>query len=480
MVFSSMPGRDTMQRMKPRIDTERYRDQIVSDLQELVRIPSVEGEAEPGKPFGAEPYRALELMLAKAESLGLATKNVDGYAGHAEHGSGEEIVGVLVHLDVVPAGDGWTKPPFDGLVEDGRLYGRGASDNKGPAVAALYCLRAVADVLPNPKRRIRVIFGTNEESGFGGVTHYFTKEPLPVYGFSPDARYPITNREKGIFDFTFHKDRAGSPAGVIRTIQGGDALNKVPGECRAILDASGLSSNGISRLQEKAADSVHARVSVERNGHQVTVIAQGESAHGASPQSGVNAVAHLVDFLLRAQDVLADPLATELARLQQWMGFGTRGEGFGVGCSDEESGELTLNWAKLSVDDRNIEAGINVRYPVTRNGSEVLNVLRGRTKAAGYVAKVGNHLDPLFVPEDSGLIQVLKAVYESETGEEAELHSMGGGTYARSLKGNGVAFGAGFPGTDTRAHRPDEFIVLDQLLRHSRICARAMHDLAQA
>jgi len=419
-------------------------------------------------------------MLAKADALGLATKNVDGYAGHAEYGAGNEIVGVLVHLDVVPAGDGWTKPPFEGVVEDGKLFGRGASDNKGPAVAALYCLRAVADVFPNPKRRIRVIFGTNEESGFGGVTHYFSKEPLPVYGFSPDARYPITNREKGIFDFTFHKDRAGSPDGVVREIQGGDALNKVPAECRALLDASRLSSDGLSRLRAAAADAVHPRVSVERDGNEVRVVAHGESAHGASPQSGVNAVAHLVDFLLRVQDVLADPLGEELAQLHRWMGFATRGEGFGVGCKDEESGELTLNWARLSVTEKGIDVGMNVRYPVTRNGNDVLNVLRARTKAAGYAPKVGNHLEPLFVPEDSPLIRVLESVYESETGEKAELHSMGGGTYARTLKGNGVAFGAGFPGTDTRAHRPDEFIVLDELMRHARICARAMHDLAEA
>lgn len=469
-----------MRPMERTIDTERYRDKIVSDLQELVRIPSVQGDAQPGKPFGPEPYRALELMLDKAQALGLTTKNVDGYAGHAEYGSGDEIVGVLVHLDVVPAGDGWTKPPFEGVIEDGKLFGRGASDDKGPAVAALYCLRAVADVLPNPKRRIRVIFGTNEESGFGGVTHYFTKEPLPVYGFSPDAGYPIINREKGIFDFTFHKERGGSERGVIREIQGGDALNKVPAECRALLDGSRLPEDALGRLKQVAADAVYPRVTVEPDGDAVRVVAHGESAHGASPQSGVNAVAHLVDFLLRVQDVVTDPLTEELAQLQRWMGFATRGEGFGVGCMDEESGELTLNWAKLSVTSGAIDVGINVRYPVTRNGEEVLAVLRSRTEAAGYAPKVGNHLAPLFVPEDSRLIQVLKSVYESETGEEAKLNSMGGGTYARSLKGNGVAFGAGFPGTNTRAHRPDEFIVLDELMRHARICARAMHDLAQA
>lgn len=465
--------------MIPSINTDKYRDDIVGDLKELISVPSVKGDAGPGRPFGEEPHRALELMLDKAKALGFDVKNVDGYAGHAEYGDGDEYVGVLVHLDVVPAGDGWEHPPFEGVEEDGRIYGRGASDNKGPAVAALYCLRAVADCLKNPKRRLRVIFGTNEESGFGCVTHYFKKEPLPAVGFSPDAGYPIFNREKGITTFSIRRSYTGPTTGGIVTIEGGDALNKVPDHAKAVFAPDAVSEQAEAELRRYAEAAVSPRISIERSDDGGLVVeAVGVSAHGANPQAGRNAAAFLVDALLRIKDSVSDPRMEDLAVLQGLLGFETGGESLGIACEDEESGRLTANWGIIELRDATLRAEVNIRYPVTKRLEDLRVAVQGALAGTQFTVEAHDGMEPLYVPADSPLIAALSKAYEEATGEKAELKSMGGGTYARSLAGRGVAFGAGFGTVDTHVHQPDEFVVIDDLMRHCRISARAMYLLA--
>lgn len=465
--------------MVPNINTDKYRDAIITDLKALIAIPSVRGEAAPGKPFGAEPLRALEFVLEKARDLGFTTKNLDGYVGHAEYGDGEEYVGILVHLDVVPAGDGWTYPAFEGTEDDGKIYGRGASDNKGPAVAALYCLRAVADSLRNPSRRIRVIFGTNEESGFECVNHYFEREPYPSLGFSPDSGYPIYNREKGITNLSIRRTFAAPTKGGIVRIEGGDALNKVPDRANATFAPGAVSQEAERSLRRYLAASVEDRVAVERaSDDSVIVRAFGESAHGANPTAGRNAVAILIDAVLRLREDVSDPRFEELEHLRNLLGFETGGESLGIACTDEESGALTANWALLNLDESEARAEVNVRYPVTKRLDELLAAVRSRTEGTQFTVTTHGDKDPLFVQADSQLIQVLSRAYEEVTGERAELKSMGGGTYARFMGGNGVAFGARIREIDTHVHQPDEFIVIDDLMQHARISARAMYLLA--
>lgn len=465
--------------MVPNINTDKYRDAIVADLKELIAIPSIKGVAHPGRPFGDEPYEALELMLRKAENLGFAVKNVDGYAGHAEYGEGDDYIGILVHLDVVPAGEGWRHPPFGGVEEDGRIYGRGAMDNKGPAVAALYCLKAVADCLKNPARRIRIIFGTNEESGFGCVKHYFENEPYPAAGFSPDSGYPIYNREKGIATFSIRRTCTGPTEGGIVSIEGGDALNKVPDHARAVLAASAVDPSTEARLREFADSAADSRVTVTRNSDAtVTVEATGESAHGANPMEGRNAAAFLVDAILRIRDAVPDPRWEDLSNIQTLVGFETGGESLGIACADEESGRLTANWGIIKLDGSEVRAEVNIRYPVTKTEQELLAAARSRV--AGTQLSITSHgsMAPLYVRADAPVVRMLARAYEEATGEKAELKSMGGGTYARHMGGNGVAFGARFGTVDNHVHQPDEFIVIDELMRHARISARAIYLLA--
>src|SRR5690606_21631774 len=183
------------------------KEELIQELQQLIQIESVKDENNFSDimPFGAGPKAALEFMLQKGLEQGMTTKNVDHMAGHIEMGQGKELVGVLCHVDVVPAGDAasWTYPPFEGQVADGKLFGRGAIDDKGPTMAAWLAMKLIHDAKIPLKKRVRMIIGTDEESGFQCVTRYFEKEEMPTIGFAPDADFPLINAEKGIAHLTF-------------------------------------------------------------------------------------------------------------------------------------------------------------------------------------------------------------------------------------------------------------------------------------
>ncbi|MFW5789440.1 MAG: Sapep family Mn(2+)-dependent dipeptidase [Spirochaetota bacterium] len=467
---------------------ERYREHIVADLRELIRIPSVRGEARPDAPFGPGPARALRYVLERGAALGFATRTVDNVAGHVQYGVRGPLVGVLVHLDVVPAGDAWKHDPFEGEVEDGCVFGRGASDNKGPAVAALYCLRAYADLVADPPARIRIIFGTNEESGMACMRRYFAAEELPEMGFSPDAAYPLFNREKGIFNATLRASRSGLR--LVSELSGGEALNSVASRAVAAI-APQLADVAREAVGAYRADGcVEPRVALApgvREDGGLRLVATGVSAHGGSPEKGVSAIAHLVALLAQisgeakasGQVPGGEPVEPELRALGRLVGFETTGESLGIACRDEESGALSVNWGTLVLEEDSIEAALNIRYPVTGDFERIVSVLERTTAHHGFSVEVSAHLPPLYLPEDHPLIVRLLRAYERVTGERASPRAMAGGTYARMLANRGVAFGANFADEDTRGHRPDEFIRVESLMRHARICTEALLELAQ-
>ena len=444
-----------------------YKQQILDDLQHLIAIPSVQAPPAPGAPYGVESVRALEFVLSRARALGFTAENIDGHAGHVEYGKRGPLIAILVHLDVVPAGDDWTHDPFGGDVENGCVYGRGASDNKGPAIAALYSLRALADEVGSESElpaRFRIIYGLNEESGMAGVAHYFSREPLPDYGFSPDAAYPLLNREKGIVH-VFLRGPRGAGAGV-RSLQGGLAFNMVPDAAEAEISPE-----------------YHAELRAQGSDTPLLFSTTGVSAHGGSPAEGVNAAGHLLRFLSQADQGRPDPtklplLDPPLRWLADNVALDTRGERLGIACADEESGELSVNLGLISVTGTEIEVGVDIRYPVTYSWEHIHEALSRRAGKAGFAVVEKQHLEPLFVPSEAPLVKALLSAYRAVTGESAEPQSMAGGTYARMLKNRGVAFGANFPGEDTRGHRPDEFIRLDSLMKHAEIQTRALYELS--
>ncbi len=176
---------------------ESLKEQMIQGILELVKIDSVETEAEEGAPFGAGVKEALLKALELGERLGFRSVNLDNHIGYVEYGQGEDYVCAMGHVDVVPVGDGWRHPPFSGYTEDGVIYSRGVLDNKGPILTCLYGLYALKELGFEPKHRIRIIFGCDEESGVEDLAYYLEREKPPVYGFTPDCKFPVVYAERG-------------------------------------------------------------------------------------------------------------------------------------------------------------------------------------------------------------------------------------------------------------------------------------------
>ena len=449
-----------------------YWDDILKDLETLVAIPSV-AEPTPGPhPFGDNCARAIDTALKLAESYGLKTKNVDYYAGHAEYGEGEGNAVVMAHLDVVPAGEGWETDPFTMVVKDGHAFGRGVSDNKGAAVVALHCLRALKDAGVKSNRKLRVIFGSAEEIGMHDMKHYFEKEQLPDMGFTPDASYGVCHCEKGGLNFTV---TGKNDSQVVKSFTAGTVVNAVPAKalCQVACTAEELAA-----LQGKA-QGRQAQFIVEKTGSGAHITALGKAAHAASPQEGVNAAAQLIGLLY---DVFGpEKLGGFFTFAHDKIGLSYDGSLLGVKLEDEPSGPLTFNLGLVSVDQGQCSLTVDIRYPATLDGTEISATLQQQVEAAGLTYTQLSNSVPLYLPKESQLVTLLAGAYKDITGEECSVFAMGGGTYARTMQGRGVAFGPGFPGQEeTHAHDVNERIDLQQFQLHAQICLEAMYRMLTA
>lgn len=445
-----------------------HADELIESLAALIRIPSVEGAPEEEAPYGRDVARCLHETLALCERLGFRTHTMDHRVGWCEYGEGKEMVAVLGHLDVVPAGDGWTEAePFSGIVRDGRIYGRGAMDDKGPMVAAIYALAALRDADFMPARRIRILFGTNEETGCQDMVWYRAHGgELPVMGFTPDGEYPIINGEKGIMNCIYTRRLHQTGAYRLRKFEGGTASNVSPAYAVAELDCPADAAGRI------AADKV--TVTPVEGG--IRVEAQGVSAHGSTPEQGENAIGRLAQAL--CQLPLEGELGDCMAFLAERIGMETRGESLGLAMRDDLSGELTVNLGVASFADETLSLTLSVRYPVTKTYDQAHPRLERAFSLGGFAETAMHHDAAIYLPPESELIRKLSKVYETETGEKAELKCIGGGTYAKSMPGL-VAFGPIFPGDEVREHKPDEYMEIERLLQNAEIIAAAMYELAK-
>lgn len=447
-----------------------YQDALLKSLQESIRIPSVQGEATEEFPYGEAVQRCLEHALKTAEELGFSVHDMDHQMGWCEYGQGEEMIAVLGHLDVVPEGDGWTKDPFGGEICEDKIWGRGTMDDKGPTIAALYALAALRDSGLPLKRRIRILFGTNEETGSNDMKYYKTHGgEIPVMGFTPDGEYPVINGEKGIINVSFSRSYTQDQEIRIAKIEGGTAPNVVPAAAWAkILCSTEFAQSCVS----KSTDAV--QYIPEEDGMRIE--ATGVSAHGATPELGTNAIGLLLKEL---NDLpLSEDALAWIHFLSEKIGLDTYGTNLGISLSDDISGKLSLNLGTLRADEKELSLEINYRYPVTKKYEDCAPVLEQAFEQAGFLKASERHKASLYVPEESELVQTLLQVYKEKTGLEAKPKSIGGGTYAKAIP-NIVAFGPIFPGDEVREHKPDEFIEIDKLMANAQIIAEAMYQLAK-
>ena len=467
---------------------EKYRDEIVRRTQELIRIPSIEGEPREGMPMGENVGKALDYVLATCRELGFQTKNLEGYAGYAECGTGDEILGILCHLDIVPAGEGWTRPPFDGVIEGDKLFGRGTTDNKGPAISAIYALKAVQEAQIPLQRRVRLIFGTNEESGWRGIEYYCRHDEMPTMAFVPDAQYPVINVEKGIAHLRLtHAGNGDQPTSDESTalqvleLQGGHRANMIPATCTCQLAGDPQVLQEAAKIAQTLQKDPYPGVQACIEDGTLVLTVTGLAGHGSTPASGVNAIAHMIQVLHRITEAgysFDSPAVAQLLEfLKTQVGLETNGQSLGIGYCDEVSGELTLSMGVLRYEAGQAYVDFDIRYPVTKELAEIVDPIRQAAKAYGIQVELGHTNRSLHVPEDSFLVQQLLSVYEKHTTQKAKPLSMGGGTYARALD-NAVAFGPAMPGEQRNIHREDEFTTITDLVRNTVIFADAISLLA--
>ena len=451
--------------MKDRIDraAAALQAEAVEMLQQWIRIPSVKEPAEEGAPFGQPVRTMLEQALSDCARLGMETRNFDSYIGDATWGEGDTVLGVLTHLDVVPAGDGWKIPPFSGQIEKGRIYGRGTGDDKGPAVAAVFAVKALMDAGVSLGGKVRIVFGCDEESGWEDMDHYRKQVKMPDFGFTPDANYPVINTEKGIAHFhvtgTFEDSR-------LVWLAAGERANVIPGMARAKV-------RGWDAAKLRAAVAVFANthgwpMAVREEADGLIIEATGVTGHAAFPNGTRNAAG----MMLRLLDALemGGPM---LRKLSQTIGVESDGASMGIACHDAASGALTLNLGILNARDGAVSATLDIRYPVHVSADALLRTMRQRLEEVGGQVERGHEHLPLHVPAQHPVVVKLGQVYHELTGGDPAPYSIGGGTYARSMD-NCVAFGANFPGREELAHQAGEYVAIEDLMMNIRIFAHAI------
>lgn len=490
-------------------------EEMVADASALIAINSEKMEAQLGMPFGEGNVRVFEEAQKILSRCGFLVKNYENYVLTADLNDGPACLDILAHLDVVPAGEGWTvTEPFAPVVKDGMLYGRGSADDKGPAMAALYAMRAVKELGIPVKGNCRLILGGDEECGSSDIRYYYSKEKQAPMTFSPDADFPLINIEKGGLHLRFTAEvkeagdgqsisgqntsnrstsdqgtscLAGVPA--LLEIRAGTKINVVPGKARARV--SGIE---METLQKIAAE-VTAQTGVifeftsqggeensdrDSNGNsdrnQVAILAIGAAAHAASPHMGNNALTGLLTFLA-AVPFGSGQVRKILAEVSRLYPHGDwNGKALGVDHRDDISGELTLSLNLFSYDGHEFAGVFDCRAPICANDANTTDVVRARMVEAGFTVSDGRMFAPHYVPEESEFVQTLLGCYEAVTGKKERPLAIGGGTYVHHIE-NGVAFGCAEPGVDNRMHGADEFMSVEQMKQSAVIFAYAIAQL---
>ena len=426
---------------------KKYQDDIIKHTIELVSFKSVcvENEVVDGVTyrFGIENKKALDYILNLGCEMGFKTHNVENVCGHIEYGEGEELLAVLCHVDVVPAIGEWTRPPFECYLKDGKLYGRGTIDDKGPAITTLYALKAIKDLGLPLQKRIRLIFGTDEESGSRGLARYLEVMEKPKYGISPDANFPIIYGEKGILSIKF----SGKNDSYL-IAKGGVRLNVVA----PFVDFE-TDNEEIKKLY-------NGKLHVE-----------GISAHAMEPNNGRNAIK---EFALSVKpfekskfiDFICDNL------------INTRLKDCGLDITDAEMGDLTMNMGLLDMNKESASLFINIRYPHNLDYPKFIEKFSKLAKSYGLELTVLSNSKPHYINPNTPFIKKLHASYKKYTNDDTPLMTIGGGTYARDLE-CGVAYGVNFPGEVEMAHETDEFAKVDSLMLAGTILMDAMYSLCK-
>ena len=444
-------------------------DEFVEALAPLIAINSITGEAAPGMPFGPGPAAALEAALELCRKWGMKTWNDEGYVGLADLNDKEDLLHILAHLDIVNAGDHWDTDPFT-LVRDGDLiYGRGTDDDKGPAVAALLAMRCVKELGIPMKGNVKLILGTDEESGSGDLRHYFANHPFAPHSVTPDSSFPVTNIEKATYAPRFSRKWAAEAVEgpQLVSIHGGIRLNVAPGNCTAVI--RNLTKAGAEAAVSEVAEATGVVFeAVEENGV-LTLEATGIQAHAAQPDGGKNAITAMLEVLAKLP-LYTDEAAKAVKDLNRLFPYGDNaGRALGIAMEDAVSGSLTLTLSLLDLDEQGFTARFDSRDPLCATPENTKGVMETVCASLGWDC-TGEFHPAHAVDADSPFIQTLLETYEEFSGRKGYCEAIGGGTYVHHIPG-GVAFGAGEHDFASNLHNANERARISQLLLTAEIYA---------
>lgn len=451
---------------------ENASEKVIADIVKLCSINSVETEAKEGMPFGEGPAKALQCVLKLGEDMGFTSENFDNYAGHIDFGEGGETLGILCHADVVPCGEGWICDPYSPQIIDGRLYGRGVLDNKGPMVVCLHAMRLLKEMNVPLKKKVRLIIGTNEETNWKCMDYYFGKKNIefPQIAFTPDADFPLKYAEKGLLQYCLKIKIADE---II--LQGGNAVNSVPEKASVCLHVKYVPE--IEKQREEWTKKSGCTYEIKEENEEITLTAIGRAAHGAWVENGINAI---TGVMLAVNEL---KVGGELERVSslymKYIGLYLHGENLGLQFVDEESGALSFNVGTVEVSEGEVRFSVDNRVPVTYKCGEVISRLEKNLEGTGIEIEILDCIEGIHIDKNSFLVQTLMQVYRDVTGDmTAEPEVDGGCTYARTMK-NCVAFGALLPEQENVMHEKNEYLEVSKIETWLRIYLEAIYRLAK-
>lgn len=452
------------------IDTflSENKDAILADLKTLIDQPSVRGEAAPGAPYGTDVNAALEKALAIARRMGLETVNCEGHIGWADlPGKSKKQIATIAHLDVVPAGNGWASNPFEMVVKDGCVIGRGTLDDKGPAVLTLYIAKFFKERGVQLPYTLRLLFGTDEETGMEDVEWYLEHYDAPAFLFTPDGEFPVGYGEKG----GYGGDVISAPvSGNLMEFEGGVAGNVVPDKASALVKADIAALRGTENVTVEPAGSGLVRIT----GH-------GVGGHASMPQGTVNAIALVVDYLLKNR--LCSESENRALEMVHVLLSATDGSSTGIASRDDVFGPLTCIGGTIALKGGCLVQNTDIRYPTSITDEEMFAKISAFAAQYGGSFKPMKPMKPFYIEPGSPAIRALVDTYNEVTGQSKQPFTMGGGTYAREFK-SGASFGPEKPWEKNpdwvgTMHGPDEGVSEDLLRQSFKIYALTLDKLMQ-
>ena len=428
-------------------DNDKYFKDIIINTLEFIKIPSIETLGNNQYPFGEGVASALKYVLELCERLGMRTKNINNFIGYAEVGEGNEEIGIACHVDVVYVDESkWSVPPFQGVIVDDKIYGRGSLDDKGPTIASIFAIKRIMDEFKTIKKRIRIIFSCDEESGWEDIKVYKKYEKDPTFTIVPDAMFPVINAEKGILHL---KIEVKNPYMWLKDIRGGEQINVVPSSCKVTF------SSDIKDLINDEED------------NPIRVFT-GKSAHASTPHEGENAILKALNFVSEIEKLIENKniFSEIISSLDPYKNK----ELF----LEDHSGCITFNIGKIETFGNTIAIFIDIRYPVSFTKEHVIEKIKRYFEDIYLI----NHNSPLFVSTDNLYLKCLEKAFVSYTEKPFNPISIGGGTLARAFN-NAVAFGPVLDPSENFAHKDDEFIRVETLIDAYNIYYLALKNILE-